>query len=157
MPEPIEDRYTDMDEDKLIRLLKVRYGFEIDEVKLLFPTDDEKRDALREFKKVTKKISANEEDKLGWDEEDKQKLTADQQKAIENRVKTKQKAERARKKLAKRMAQENQETEEQTAKSEDQELEDSIKESGNQVTKTEVKKAKKEILDLLSGPDDTDD
>jgi monoamine oxidase len=137
-PEPIEDRYTNMDTDKLKDLLKRRYGFEDDEIKTLFDTDDKMRDALREFKKAATPTKRDDENVLGWDEEDSQDLTVDQQTAVENKKLMVKKVERIRKKRQKQLAQ-----------IKGEELQESIAEAGNKVTPEEVRSASKDIKKLF--------
>jgi|SRR5688572_14158379 len=134
----IEDRFTHMEADELKALLKKRYGFEDDEIDSLFPTDDRMREALREFKQASTRTVRDNEDALGWDQEDDQPLTADQTKAVENKKLMHRKIEQAKKKR-----------EERNRKFEEEKLDEAIADAGGQVTPTEVKKSMKDVKKLM--------
>ena len=147
------DYYESLDEDRLAALLKRRYKYDDDEIKVLFKNEDEMRDALRKLKTITEKGDDKDEDQIGWDEEDKETLTKDQESAVTKERNRRKRLEEAREKLRKKMAGKPVEEEEEPAKTTPM----AVPKETEHVTSSEVKQAMKDVLALFGVSDDDED
>ena len=134
----------EMDEDELREVLKERYGFEIDELKILYKDADELRAAIKNFESYSG--SDVDESKIGWDSEDKTVLTADQTRAVEERKKMIEKLAKARAKLLKAKTVEEKEA-----------LKEEIRQTGAELTPEEIRATMKDVRKLLGNMDDDDE
>jgi hypothetical protein len=137
-----------MNEEQLDKFLLKR-GFEEDEIKTLFPTEEKKREAVAQTMKLAK-VSEKTEKKLGWDKTDDTKLK-DSQKAI---VKEKRDRREGIEKELKKKEAELKKVSKKADKEADKELVESIQETGAEVTPTEVKSAMADLKALMADDDD---
>jgi hypothetical protein len=134
-----------LDEDELRLLLRDRYGFEIDELKVMYKDADELRAAVRDFESVSK-VEDAEEDQIGWDSKDKTVLTVEQKRMVDERKEVRRKITLAKAKLAKAKT-----------KEEKDEIAEEIRQTGAVLTPDEVRETMKDVRKLLGNMDDDDE